>query len=613
MRLNTIRTRLFLGFTALSIIIISLFSISYYHLKNHEKKHELTDLVHHFRFKVAELVKNDVKFINNEITNLEFYQESNSVILQNRRNLRLSLDTSLLLISERLVRLDPEMGSKLNHIDSTLQTYHLIFTELVNKIEIRGFKDYGLEGRMTNYVHLLEDQFTDRVNLSDVLQLRRYEKDYFLRNEGIYIEKLNELSLKIEHELSKSDEQHCKEARTLIINYTKAFNDITIIESQIGLSPSDGLKGELGRLSADLDGQVNDLSDLADVRTAKITKKSAFIYKLTIFLSVLLSLILSYVIAVMISKPIKTLASSMNQFMVDNIELEDQDNVRKGIFEINNLRSSFSNLSGKIKHQFQEIQEKSSLLEQQNKALTQVNDELDRFLYSAAHDLRSPLTSLKGLIMLAKKEFSQLDVRSYLQMMLSSVERLEVFIQEIVDYAKNKKQAVNITPLNLNNLFQTIQDEYQFIQEAKQIEFKTYTEFDSELYSDGCRLNVVLSNLVSNAVRYADFDKDQPFIEMAAFVDKDMARIEITDNGIGIPEELQAQIFEMFFRAHESSKGSGLGLFIVKQTIDALKGDIKVRSKVKVGTHIVIEIPNHLPQQKPGNTDGISGHLRIAN
>jgi signal transduction histidine kinase len=108
------------------------------------------------------------------------------------------------------------------------------------------------------------------------------------------------------------------------------------------------------------------------------------------------------------------------------------------------------------------------------------------------------------------------------------------------------------------------------------------------------RIILLFNNLISNAIKYHDMSKENPYIKVDVLVTANNALIEVEDNGLGIEEEFQSRIFDMFFRANKTVSGTGLGLFIVKGAIDKLKGTIKLKSKSKQGTTFVVDIPNRI-------------------
>jgi signal transduction histidine kinase len=115
-----------------------------------------------------------------------------------------------------------------------------------------------------------------------------------------------------------------------------------------------------------------------------------------------------------------------------------------------------------------------------------------------------------------------------------------------------------------------------------------------KFFSDSSRLLIIFNNIISNAVSYRDKEKNS-FIKVDVLVRSDKAVIKFIDNGIGIAPEFQEKIFKMFFRATPDSKGSGLGLYIVKGVVDKLKGTIGVQSSLGQGTEITIELPSLQP------------------
>jgi signal transduction histidine kinase len=104
-------------------------------------------------------------------------------------------------------------------------------------------------------------------------------------------------------------------------------------------------------------------------------------------------------------------------------------------------------------------------------------------------------------------------------------------------------------------------------------------------------LKTILYNLIGNAFKYNDPLKEEQVVTITASRNNQLFNISIEDNGVGIEKAHLPRIFEMFFRASEKSQGSGLGLYIVKETLNKLNGKIEVQSALKVGTIFNIEVP----------------------
>jgi signal transduction histidine kinase len=113
-----------------------------------------------------------------------------------------------------------------------------------------------------------------------------------------------------------------------------------------------------------------------------------------------------------------------------------------------------------------------------------------------------------------------------------------------------------------------------------------------EVQVDKLRLSIILTNVISNAIKYSDRNKPNPQVEVDFKVKDDQVYITVTDNGIGIRKEQLTKVFDMFYRASERSSGAGLGLYITMEAVKTLGGDIRVDSKNGEGTTFEIVIPN---------------------
>jgi signal transduction histidine kinase len=236
-------------------------------------------------------------------------------------------------------------------------------------------------------------------------------------------------------------------------------------------------------------------------------------------------------------------------------------------------------------------------LRTQNEELVKINQELDSFVYSVSHNLRAPLMSVLGLLRLAYGEVEKADqeakiLLSYFSMMDHSINKLDETLKEILDYSRNARSAIKTDKVDLEQLLQEGFERLRYHEGSEQIKKIIEVDGNVPFYTDAYRLTVVLHNLISNAVKYRDAHKTDQFIQVTARVNPVMAKIRFADNGIGIPPEFQNKIYDMFFRATEKSEGAGLGLYIVKETVDKLGGQIEVESAVGKGTTFTLEIPN---------------------
>ncbi|MFN0049084.1 MAG: PAS domain S-box protein [Cytophagales bacterium] len=227
-----------------------------------------------------------------------------------------------------------------------------------------------------------------------------------------------------------------------------------------------------------------------------------------------------------------------------------------------------------------------------NEELKTINEELDGFVYRASHDLRAPLSSVLGLINLAKLDVKDDTALFYFDMMQKSIQKLSDVTQDLIDHAQNAGMGVTLVPINFNTIVRDIMDGMRFHDNAAKIRFDLQINSGIEFVADRLRLVLLFNNLLSNAIKYHDVSKEAPFIKVNIVISEKNAQIEVSDNGLGIEEEFQGKIFDMFFRANKSVSGTGLGLYIVKGAVDKMKGTIKLQSKPKQGTTFYVEIPN---------------------
>jgi len=221
------------------------------------------------------------------------------------------------------------------------------------------------------------------------------------------------------------------------------------------------------------------------------------------------------------------------------------------------------------------------------------NTELDNFVYKVSHDLRAPLSSVLGLVNLAKMPGNTDNTAEYLDVIGQKVGQLDHFITDVLSHSKNLKLDIKIETINFKSLIDQTFTDLNYLKGADEI-IRRVTIEGVPFCSDRWRIAEIFRNLISNAIKYRNFKRTDSEIAINISITEDFATIDFNDNGIGIEVSDQGKIFGMFYRASEQSDGSGLGLYIVKNAIDKLQGKIEVTSKVGEGTSFLITLPNQL-------------------
>lgn len=245
-------------------------------------------------------------------------------------------------------------------------------------------------------------------------------------------------------------------------------------------------------------------------------------------------------------------------------------------------------------------------LKEKVKELERANEELSRFIYSASHDLRAPLTTVIGLVKLLRSdERSDFD-KKIIENIDLSVKKLDDFVKKIIDYYKNERQENVIEKIDMNAIVDSILNSLG-LHNSQNITFHKNIDDTINFYSDSFRLYIIVSNLISNAVKYHNPNNPNPSIWYTFSADEQNCTIEIKDNGMGIEKEYLDRIFEMFFRTETSSllAGSGIGLYIVKETVSKLNGSISVESEINHGTTFKVKLPlkNNTYETNQNNAD----------
>jgi len=232
-----------------------------------------------------------------------------------------------------------------------------------------------------------------------------------------------------------------------------------------------------------------------------------------------------------------------------------------------------------------------------NRNLEKTNSELDSFVYKASHDMRAPLTSLLGLLSLSKKEEELPTLRNFMEMQEKAILKLDGYIMDILDMSRNARTEVILEEINFKEIVNDIIFQLNPIEKLSKIDIQMQVEETIKYVGDFTRLKVILTNLISNSIRYADYGKPTSSITIKVYVNSNNVFISIWDNGIGIEKQHLDKVFNMFYRATDKNSGSGLGLYIVKETLQKLNGSIQLKSEFGDYTECTLLIPNGVIQK----------------
>ncbi len=233
-------------------------------------------------------------------------------------------------------------------------------------------------------------------------------------------------------------------------------------------------------------------------------------------------------------------------------------------------------------------------LDQKVEELEKSNHELSSFIYRASHDLRAPVASTLGLIRVARHDVKDQAAMDYFRKIEESTEGLDLFISNIIDFYKNSRQKELLEELDFKELMEEVMQNVQSHLGSEDAMIDCTIDQKTRFKGDVFRMRIILSNLISNAIKFKKKDQEKARIRIKISSDVHEAQLEVADQGVGILQEHMQKIFQIFFRANNQRSGSGIGLYIVKEALDKMGGNINVESKPGEGTMFSIKIPNQI-------------------
>lgn len=230
-------------------------------------------------------------------------------------------------------------------------------------------------------------------------------------------------------------------------------------------------------------------------------------------------------------------------------------------------------------------------LKEKNERLEKLHSEMNQFVYSLSHELRGPLMSISGISKLAKMEVTEPGIVEYFEMIDSATLKLDDFIYKMLDFYRSTKIENKIVSIDFKGIFDQLMKDYQLKWDLSEIELSFDISQEEPFYSDESKIRVILNNLFSNAYKFQK-ENGNRWIHICIKVSRNKAYLELADNGIGIEEKHQSDVFNLFHRATQRNVGSGLGLYMVKESVEQLKGNVVLKSDVGKGTSVQVHLPD---------------------
>lgn len=481
----------------------------------------------------------------------------------------------------------------------------ILFERLQRVAEEIAFENVAESRKLHLYDHIEVtkngfDHLSGKV-AAKIIEGRRLLDDLLHRN--FSEEKQRELT-RVKENLSAIEKAH--------INYDQSVNRmIGLVKSeklQISFEDITNLRREEVRLSkaiGELLAQVQTSTRQSVLKAQEAENVAAEILIYTLLFTILIGTIVAIYLIISISRPLKNLVNAAGEIGQGNlrVQVEQSSNI-----EINELANAFNRMAAQLAQAQAELEEKNkalaknlTLLEQQKKDLEAVNLELDNFVGTVSHDIRSPLTGISGYSIILEKQYAeQLDKRA--QRCISGIakgtQRVNDMIVDLLELTKITRVRNPYEKINMDDLVDSVIDRLEFKINEHNVKIRIQDNLPA-VFCDRIKIGVVFHNLITNAIKFTSKLEHQPVIEIGWRENKESFEFSVKDNGIGIAKEDHDLVFGIFKRL-ESAKdyeGTGAGLSIVKRIVEEHRGRIWIDSAVGQYTCFYFTIPKNLTNE----------------
>lgn len=222
-----------------------------------------------------------------------------------------------------------------------------------------------------------------------------------------------------------------------------------------------------------------------------------------------------------------------------------------------------------------------------------INQELHNFVYRSSHDLRGPLASIMGLANVAKLDLNNPKAIYYFDLVIDRVNKLDKVLVELLELSLASNGEISVSKIDFEALINDVIHSLEHLKNFKNLEINLDIQNQKKFYNDYKLLNTIFSKIIDNAIKYQKGREEvKSYLNIDVFEEKDGVQIVFDDNGIGMSDKIKNKAFDIFYRGHEQSTGTGLGLYVTQKAIEKLKGKIQLETQQNEGTRISIFLPN---------------------
>ena len=294
-----------------------------------------------------------------------------------------------------------------------------------------------------------------------------------------------------------------------------------------------------------------------------------------------------------------------NDIELKNIELQSQtreigaqrDQLEEQNIQIKEAQDEVESANEKLilinQHLEDLVEERTTDLRKTNEALRLANGELDTLIYRASHDFKGPVATLTGLTQIARLDAGDSkEAMTFIDKIENTAVKMDGMLEKLHQVSYIIGKDLEDAKIDFEQIISKIKHNlhHQIAESHMQFNLKVAPEI--LFYSDPELVQAILENLIENSITFHTQSTESiPQIDIHIQNDFASIHLELKDNGVGIPIDMQERVFDMFFRGSEASKGNGLGLYVVKKALERLRGEVKVDSSWGEYTRFKIKLP----------------------
>ncbi|MEM9023817.1 MAG: HAMP domain-containing sensor histidine kinase, partial [Bacteroidota bacterium] len=221
------------------------------------------------------------------------------------------------------------------------------------------------------------------------------------------------------------------------------------------------------------------------------------------------------------------------------------------------------------------------------------NRELMLLMSKVSHNLKAPIATIRGINNLALKRIQDPDARHFFDLISRSTDLMQQIVSDLLAFSKVTSAIVEVETLDLPAIVDDIHHNLQYRDADGPVRFELNFDHALPFGTDKALMSAIIQNLLENAFKFRNPENPEGRVQLSTTSVGDNLQLQVTDNGIGIPNDQADKVFNMFYRAHEAYPGNGLGLFITKRCAEKLRGTIAL-DRTEAGTRFTVCIPNVL-------------------